>query len=79
MFQLFINALNKSIFEGKAESLVLPGIDGELTILKNHIPLLTSLKSGKVRYKIEKKEFSLDIKRGILEVRPERVVVLVKI
>ncbi|MBI2042380.1 MAG: ATP synthase F1 subunit epsilon [Candidatus Nealsonbacteria bacterium] len=77
MFQLSINALDKNIFEGGAESLTLPGIDGELTILKNHIPLITALKEGKLRFKTDKGISELSIRDGILEVNPDRVIVLI--
>jgi len=79
MFSLSISALDKKIFEGEAESLTLPGVDGELTILKNHIPLVTSLKDGQLRLKAGKKEEKFFIKGGVLEVRPGKVIILVNI
>jgi len=79
MFQLSISALDKKIFEGDAESLTLPGVDGELTILKNHIPLVTPLKNGQLRFKSGKKEEKFSIKGGVLEVSPQKVIVLANI
>lgn len=79
MFSLSIRALNKNIFEGEAESLTLPGADGELTILENHIPLITPLKEGKLWFRTGKEKPELSIHGGILEVSPEKVIVLVNI
>jgi F-type H+-transporting ATPase subunit epsilon len=79
MFRLSINALDKSIFDGQAEFLTLPGAEGELTILENHLPLVTPLKEGKLSFKTGNKEESLLIKGGVLEVGPKKVIVLVNI
>lgn len=79
MFRLSIRALDKNIFEGEADSLTLPGADGELTILKNHIPIITPLKDGKLRFMAAKKEINLLIRSGVLQVNPEKVIVLVNI
>jgi F-type H+-transporting ATPase subunit epsilon len=77
MLRLSINALDKNIFDGEVESLTLPGVDGELTILENHIPLITPLKEGKLSFVAGKKNESVLIKGGVLEVGPKKVIVLV--
>jgi F-type H+-transporting ATPase subunit epsilon len=79
MFRLSINALDKNIFDGEVKSLTLPGVDGELTILENHIPLITPLKEGKVSFSAEKKSESISIKGGVLEVSPKKVIVLIEV
>jgi len=79
MFPLSISALDKTIFEDQALSLTLPGAEGELTILENHIPLITSLTKGRLLIKTEKKEFNFSIRGGILQVSPEKVIVLVNL
>lgn len=79
MFPLSIRALDKNIFEGEAESLTLPGAEGELTILKNHIPLITPLKEGKLWFKAGKEKPEFSIRGGVLEVSPEKVIVLVNL
>lgn len=77
MFNLSISALDKKVFEGQAESLTLPGAEGELTILQNHIPLITSLNKGRILIKTEKKEdINFPIQGGVLEVSPSKVIVL---
>lgn len=84
MFNLSISALDKEIFEGEVRSLTLPGVDGELTILKNHIPLITPLSKGKILIKTENPSTSsgqgkiliFPIQSGVLEVSPQKVIVL---
>lgn len=46
MIRLTILNLKKTLFEGNAASITLPGEEGELTILPNHVPLITPLKKG---------------------------------
>jgi len=77
MFPISIIALDKKIFEGEASSLTLPSKEGELTILKNHIPLISPLKRGRVLVRVGEKESIFPINGGLLEVKPDSVVVLV--
>ncbi len=72
-----IHTIEKTLFEGEAESVTLPGVDGELGILENHIPLISSLKHGIIKIHSKKGEMSFNISGGFAEVQPEsRVVVL---
>lgn len=67
---------DKLLFEGPADVVVAPGIEGEMGILPNHAPLLTALDFGvlRVRYKGEEQVFA--IAGGVMEVRPDMVTVL---
>ena len=38
----------RTVFEGEADGLTLPSTTGELTVLPNHVPLMTLLRSGEV-------------------------------
>lgn len=54
-----------------------PGIEGEMTILPNHIPLITILKPGEIRIKFdEEKEEKFEIKKGMLEISKKEVIIL---
>lgn len=78
--QLNIIAPNKIIYQGKISSVTLPGKKGELTVLPNHIPLITSLTEGKIKVKVKgdnQKELLFEIKEGILEVKPNEVNLLI--
>jgi len=79
MLHLSVNTLGKNIFSGQASFLTVPGVEGELTVLKGHIPLITSLKEGRFSYGTGKKNESLLIKGGVLEVSPREVIVLIDV
>jgi F-type H+-transporting ATPase subunit epsilon len=79
---MFLNiiAQNKIIYQGKVSSVTLPGEKGELTILPNHIPLITSLTEGKIKVQDKnQKELFFEIESGVLEVNPVDVNVLVSV
>ncbi len=76
MITLSILTLQEKLFEGEVESLQVPGVDGWLGILPNHIPLITALKRGKVMIRKEGKDEEIEIERGFIEVRPKSKVVI---
>jgi F-type H+-transporting ATPase subunit epsilon len=55
---------------------VLPGTDGELGILPDHAPLVTSLKIGQMRIQHDGKTIKVAVDGGFAEVRNSRVTVL---
>ncbi|MGD2162470.1 MAG: ATP synthase F1 subunit epsilon [Anaerolineales bacterium] len=67
---------DKSLFEGPADVVIAPGVEGELGILPNHAPLLTNLDFGILRVRYQGDEEVFTIAGGILEVRPDLVTVL---
>jgi len=42
-------AVDYKLYEGEADMVILPGSAGELGILDNHEPLMTSLQEGTIR------------------------------
>lgn len=68
----------ESIFSGLVEFVVLPGEVGELGILPGHMPLMTRIKPGAVRLKLQgqEREELIFVAGGILEVQPGLVTVL---
>lgn len=76
---LSIYTIEKTLFEGEAEKIIAKTTTGEITILKDHIPLVTTLVEAPLRIVgKEGKESEVLIKSGVLEVRPnDKVVVLV--
>jgi F-type H+-transporting ATPase subunit epsilon len=67
---------DKSLYEGPADMVLAPGSEGQIGILPNHAPLLTTLSLGVIRVKHEGEEEVFTISGGILEVRPDIVTVL---
>ena len=76
MFNVIIAALDGVLFQGEALSVTLPAKEGEITVLRNHVSLLSPLKEGviTVRNSGESKEFP--VKSGIIEVSPKGLTVL---
>ena len=75
---LIISSVSENLFDGQAISATIPATGGELTILPNHEPLVTTLKAGRITVRIpnsESKEFT--IAEGVLEISGSRAVILV--
>lgn len=76
--KLTISKIDKVLWEGEALSVTVPGTGGELTILAHHMPLITTLKAGKVTVrKGESKPEEFIIDSGFLEVGKDETVILV--
>jgi F-type H+-transporting ATPase subunit epsilon len=67
---------DKLLFEGPVDIVVAPGTEGEMGILPNHTPLLTTLDFGVLRIRYQDQEQAFAIAGGFLEVRPDVVTVL---
>jgi F-type H+-transporting ATPase subunit epsilon len=67
----------KSVFDGEARLVSLPGSDGSLGILNNHAPLITTLTEGIVKIEgTDGKVQEFGVKGGTVEVLNNRVIVL---
>ncbi len=75
-FKLKIITPERVVLETEAEKLTATAVDGELTILPNHEPLVTALGIDMLRYTNNGEEESAAIIGGILEVGNEEVHVL---
>ncbi len=64
-------------FEGEVDSVVVPATDGLLGILRDHAPILASLKTGTVQYKVNNQEKEIGIENGFLEVNDNLISILV--
>ncbi len=67
---------DRSLYEGEADIVIAPGAEGELGILPNHAPLLTTLEFGVLIVRHKDQEEAFAIAGGILEVRPDVITVL---
>jgi len=73
--KVVISKVDQVLFEGEAKELLVPGVDGDMTILSHHSALVTVLRKGKVKVRTDKEE-SWDIEKGILEVSDNTATVL---
>ena len=64
------------VFSGQVDMVIAPGSEGEMGILPNHAPLLTTLDYGELRVKVGSQEQFFAIGGGVLEVAPDHVTVL---
>ena len=58
------------------DMVTVPGSEGEMGIMPQHVPLLTSIKPGELRVLKDGKETFLAVGEGFVEVTQERVIVL---
>ncbi len=62
--------------EDGVDEVIAPGIQGELTVLPSHAPLLTMIKPGILRLVKGSDETDVAITGGFLEVKDDRVTIL---
>jgi len=75
---IVIAKVDEVLFDGDAVSITVPGAEGEMTVLGEHMPLITTLKGGVilVRESSAAEPRRVDITGGILEVRRDGVTVV---
>ncbi|OWY26014.1 ATP synthase F1 subunit epsilon [Sphingobacteriales bacterium UPWRP_1] len=66
----------QKLFSGAADRVQMPGIDGMFEVLDRHAPLISALKSGRVKITIGKTVKLIDISSGFAEVLNNNVVIL---
>jgi len=74
--QLDIVTIEGRTYSQEVDMVVAPGSAGEMGILPNHVPLLTSLNTGMLRIKRGLREEYYAVCSGYMEVLPDRVTVL---
>ncbi len=57
----------RTLFDGEADGVLLPGESGGFEVLKDHAPILSSLVPGEVRVAIGKKEQPFHVSGGFFE------------
>ena len=67
----------KLLFSGEVEEVVVPGVEGELTVLKDHAPLMTTLRPGVVVIGEQGgKRTRLFVRGGFADVAPTGLTIL---
>ena len=68
---------DQKIYSGEVDAVKLPGADGSFGVLKNHAPIIATLKKGIVKVTDTKKQIeNFNISGGVVEVQGNRVIVL---
>ena len=76
--KLYIYSLESTVYEGDAEVITLPTTDGEISVLENHVPLISELKRGEVRIKSPRGAEVFPITGGFAEIKPKKTILLVE-
>ena len=71
-----IITLEKVVYSGDVESVVVPGADGQLGILANHASLMSILSTGLIRLISEGNEVRFNVDGGFIEVNKNSVTIL---
>lgn len=74
--QVQIITPEKTVFEGACDGVTLPAVTGELTILPDHLPLITPLKSGEIALHHGSERQHMAIHGGFVEVDGDSVKLL---
>ena len=67
---------DRMVYEGDVDSVVVPGVAGEMGILPHHAPLLSTLKYGIIKVHTREGEELFTVAGGVIEVQPEIVTIL---
>jgi F-type H+-transporting ATPase subunit epsilon len=68
---------DKTLFDGEARLVQLPGLDGSFELLDNHAPIIAALKKGSVKIKTgNDNERFFEIEGGVVEVIKNKVLIL---
>jgi F-type H+-transporting ATPase subunit epsilon len=67
---------DRQVFSGEADMVIVPGEQGEMGILPNHAPLLSTLKFGILRVRYQGQEQIFTIAGGVIEVQPTLITVM---
>lgn len=67
---------DRLVYEGDVDIVVIPGSEGEMGILPDHAPLLTTLALGVVKVRAGGEEEIFTVTGGLAEVQPDIVTVL---
>lgn len=66
----------KVVFEDEVNQVSLPTVQGEITVLANHLPLISVLTAGELKIKKDNKEYSVAVSGGFIEVTGKKIRVL---
>lgn len=66
----------KVLYKDQVESVSFPTMDGEITVLPNHIPLIAAVKPGELRIKKDGKEEFFSVTKGVVEIDGQSITFL---
>ncbi len=76
MLRLEIVTPEQKTYSDTVDSVVIPGIEGEIGVLPQHVPLMTQLVPGELRVLKDGEELRLAVGAGFVEISHDKVAVL---
>lgn len=76
MMHVTVAKVDEVYFDGEADSLSVTGASGQMTVLPEHMPLITTLKPCTLIVRVGNEEKKFEIEGGILEVRRDAATVI---
>ncbi|HTL56818.1 MAG TPA: F0F1 ATP synthase subunit epsilon [Candidatus Limnocylindrales bacterium] len=64
------------VYSEDVEMVTLPGVEGEMGIYPQHVPLLTQVVSGELIARKDGRDYSLAVGEGFVEITAERVAIM---
>lgn len=75
--QLQIITPDKTLFDGNAKLIQLPGTNGSFELMENHAPIISTLRNGKIKIVIDNNITEwININSGVVEVLNNKVIIL---
>lgn len=75
-FILEIHTIEKTILKDEATSVTIPTGNGEITVLYDHMPLITNIETGEIHYRTRTGDQYLFVSSGFVEIQNKRVIIL---
>ncbi len=76
--QVSVLTPDKELFKGEAEAVEVPGREGRFEILKDHAPIISSLREGNIHLKTGEGRKKFSIESGFVEVLDNDIALLVE-
>lgn len=67
---------DRMVFEGEADMVIAPSVEGEIGILPDHAPLIANLDMGVIKVRRDDEEEVFTVTGGFIEVQPDIVTVM---
>jgi F-type H+-transporting ATPase subunit epsilon len=75
-FKFELVSPEKVLLSGDASEAIVPGMDGQFTVLAGHAPVISSLRPGMLQVKMGGAERRVFVRGGIAEVEPDSLTIL---
>lgn len=73
-FKFVIESINGTVFNDLVDKIVISTDNGEITVLKNHIPIITTITKGRL---IIDNNIKYEISDGVLKVNKEETLLMI--